>query len=137
MEVNILAKVSSKYLNMEGLSALLEASKNKSDFDGAMIMTSFGMIIGKIVPVYSETDIPHAAELVNDYKTEYVDIFHEQNEDEELEIIGDGSLVVLEDATVIYGNNNTVELEEITIHCTDVIAFNPINLAQFKEKLNK
>jgi len=46
-----MAKISSKYLNMEGLQALLDASKNKSDFDGALIITSFGMIIGTMAPV--------------------------------------------------------------------------------------
>lgn len=129
-----MAKISSKYLNMEGLAALLEASKGKSDFDGALIMTSFGMVIGKMAPVYSETEIPHAAELVYDYKTEYVDLYKEQNK-EELEIIGDGSLVVLEEATVIYSNNTKIELDEITIHCSDVIGFTPINIEKFKNNL--
>lgn len=125
-----MGKISSKYLNMEGLSALLEASKGKSDFDGALIITSFGMIVGKMVPVYSETDVPHAAELVYDYKEEYVTSYKE-----ELDIIGDGSLVVLENATVMYGNNNKVELEEITIHCEDIIGFTPINIEKFKSNL--
>ncbi|MBE6047843.1 MAG: hypothetical protein E7213_05485 [Clostridium sp.] len=130
-----MAKISSKYLNMEGLQALLDASKNKSDFDGALIITSFGMIIGTMAPVYSETDIPHAAELVNDYKQEYVSLFKEQNK-EELQIIGDGSLVVLENATVIYSNNNKLELDEISIHCDDVIGFTPINIEKFKKSIN-
>lgn len=129
-----MGKISSKYLNMEGLSALLEASKGKSDFDGALIITSFGMIVGKMVPVYSETDVPHAAELVYDYKEEYVTSYKEEYK-EELEIIGDGSLVVLENATVMYGNNNKVELEEITIHCEDIIGFTPINIEKFKSNL--
>lgn len=129
-----MAKISSKYLNMEGLSALINASRNKSDFDGAMLMTSFGMVVGNIVPTYSETEVPHAAELVYDYKEEYVTLFKEQNKDE-LEIIGDGSLVVLENATVIYSNNNKVELDEITIHCDDVIGFTPVNIEKFKSSL--
>ena len=129
-----MAKISSKYLNMEGLSALINASRNKSDFDGAMLMTSFGMVVGNIVPTYSETEVPHAAELVYDFKEEYVTLFKEQNKDE-LEIIGDGSLVVLENATVIYSNNNKVELDEITIHCDDVIGFTPVNIEKFKSSL--
>lgn len=129
-----MAKISSKYLNMEGLSALINASRNKSDFDGAMLMTSFGMVVGNIVPTYSETEIPHAAELVYDYKEEYVSLFKEQNK-EELEIIGDGSLVVLENATIIYSNNNKIELDEITIHCDDVIGFTPVNIEKFKSNL--
>lgn len=129
-----MAKISSKYLNMEGLSALINASRNKSDFDGAILMTSFGMVVGNIVPTYSETEVPHAAELVYDYKEEYVTLFKEQNKDE-LEIIGDGSLVVLENATVIYSNNNKVELDEITIHCDDVIGFTPVNIEKFKSSL--
>lgn len=129
-----MAKISSKYLNMEGLSALINASRNKSDFDGAMLMTSFGMVVGNIVPTYSETEIPHAAELVYDYKEEYVSLFKEQNK-EELEIIGDGSLVVLENATIIYSNNNKIELDEITIHCDDVIGFTPVNIEKFKSSL--
>ena len=129
-----MAKISSKYLNMEGLSALINASRNKSDFDGAMLMTSFGMVVGNIVPTYSETEVPHAAELVYDYKEEYVSLFKEQNK-EELEIIGDGSLVVLENATIIYSNNNKIELDEITIHCDDVIGFTPVNIEKFKSNL--
>ena len=129
-----MAKISSKYLNMEGLSALINASRNKSDFDGAMLMTSFGMVVGNIVPTYSETEVPHAAELVYDYKEEYVSLFKEQNK-EELEIIGDGSLVVLENVTIIYSNNNKVELDEITIHCDDVIGFTPVNIEKFKSNL--
>ena len=100
-----MAKISSKYLNMEGLSALINASRNKSDFDGVMLMTSFGMIVGNIVPTYSETEVPHAAELVYDYKEEYVNLFKEQNKYEELEIIGDGSLVVLENVTEMKWSN--------------------------------
>ena len=130
-----MAKISSKYLNMEGLSALINASRNKSDFDSVMLMTSFGMIVGNIVPTYSETEVPHAAELVYDYKEEYVNLFKEQNKEEELEIIGDGSLVVLENVTVIYNNNNKIELDEFTVHCNDVIGFTPVNIKKFKSSL--
>lgn len=130
-----MAKISSKYLNLEGLSALIESSKNTSDFDGALIMTSFGMIIGKLSPVFSETDVPHAAELVYDYKEEYVTSVKDSGES--VEIIGDGSLLVLEEATIIYGNNTTIDMDEITIHCADCIGFSPINLEKFRAKISK
>ncbi|WP_294352391.1 hypothetical protein [uncultured Clostridium sp.] len=130
-----MAKISSKYLNIEGLGVLIESSKNTSCFDGALIMTSFGMIIGKISPVFSETDVPHAAELVYDYKEEYVKAAKDSGET--IEIIGDGSLLVLEEATIIYGNNTTVDMDEVTIHCADVIGFSPINLEKFKAKISK
>ncbi|MBD7911529.1 hypothetical protein [Clostridium cibarium] len=130
-----MSKISSKYLNLEGLSTLIESSKKTSEFNGALIMTSFGMVIGKLAPVYSGTDIPHAAELVYDYKEEYVKSFQEEYK-EDIEIIGDGSLIVIEDATIIYGNNLKVDIEEITIHCSDVIGFSPINIEKFKGNLS-
>jgi hypothetical protein len=129
-----MSKISSKYLNLEGLSALIQSSKETSEFDGALIMTNLGMIIGKLVPVYSETEVPHAAELVYDYKEEYVKSFEEEYK-EKIEILGDGSLIVMEDATIIYGNNIKVQIEEITIHCSDVIGFSPINIENFKSRI--
>ncbi|MDS0524535.1 hypothetical protein NNC19_02520 [Clostridium sp. SHJSY1] len=123
-------KISSKYLNVEGLQTLIESSKNTSEFDGALIITSLGMIVGKLVPLYSETEVPHAAELVYDYKEEYV------SSNKDIEIIGDGSLIVMEEVTIIYGNNTKVDIEEITIHCTDIIGFSPINIEKFKSSLN-
>lgn len=125
-----MAKISSKFLNIEGLGQLIESSKNTSKFDGAMIMTSFSMIVGKLKPVYSETDVPHAAELVYDYKESYVSAMEEP-----VEIIGDGSLLVLEDATIINGTNK-ITVDEFTVHCSDVIGFTPINIEEFLQKLN-
>ncbi|MGG7177657.1 hypothetical protein ACQPU1_08700 [Clostridium paraputrificum] len=128
-----MSKISSKYLNLEGLSALIESAKDTSPYDGALILTSAGIIAGKLSPVFSETDIPTAAELVYDYKESYMNGCINNKED--VEVIGDGSLLVIKEALVKYGNNPALALEEITIHCSDVIGFSPINLDSFKKQL--
>lgn len=125
-------KISSKYLNIEGLSALIEASKNKSNFDGVLLMTSNGMVIGKLAPVFSETDIPTAAELVYDYKESYMDACINNKED--VEVIGDGSLLVVKDALIKQGNMPFVKIDELTLHCADIIGFSPINIEEFTKQ---
>lgn len=125
-------KISSKYLNIEGLSALIEASKNKSNFDGVLLMTSNGMVIGKLAPVFSETDIPTAAELVYDYKESYMDACVNNNKD--VEVIGDGSLLVVKDALIKQGNMPFIKIDELTLHCTDIIGFSPINIEEFTKQ---
>lgn len=126
-------KISSKFLNMEGLAALVESSRNKSNFNGVLLLTNAGMIIGNLTPVFSNTDVPTAAELVYDYKESYIQACIDNNEN--FEIMGDGSLLVVKDAMIKSNNGPLISLDEITVHCDSIIGFSPINIEEFKSQI--
>lgn len=128
-------KISSKYLNLLSLSSLIDVLNKNSNYDGALLLTSFGLIIGKIDTPKELTDEPLIADIIANQKNSLIENLKKEN-NEPIELVGDGSMIVLKDATIKYSTNSTIKINEITLHCDQIIGFSPVNIEDFLNQCN-
>lgn len=122
--------ISSKYLNLLNLASLIHVMDNEKKIDGALLLTSFGLIVGKIDTPNELTNKSVVADLIANQKKSLVDNSKEEG-NVPIELIGDGSMLVVKDATIKYSNNSTININEITLHCDQIIGFAPVNIQDF------
>lgn len=120
-------KLSSKYLNMLCLTKMIES---QSQYDGLLLFTAFGLVVGKPFMPLSLSDNPTVSEIICQSKEEIV-YPPSKNKEQQYELIGDGSMIILRDAVIKYSFNSTIKINEITVHCSDIIGFSPINIHEF------
>ena len=121
-------RISSKYLNLEGLSFLIEKSETSNC---ALLLTNFGYVIGDLDLNSSDDDNASVAYAVALYKSKVL-----ESDSEDLELINDGSLISIKNAIVKYSNNMTLNFKELTIHSNDVVGFAPINRDEILSQLS-
>lgn len=119
-------KISSRYLNINTLSEITEVI----GYDSVLLVTPVGNIIGTLhFPSGEETDTT-LCNLIAKTKTNICDA-----SESEIELIGDGSMVCVKDAIILQANNQRININEITVHCGDIVAFSPVNRDEFLSQL--
>lgn len=119
-------QVSAKYLNLNLLSAMANAG------DGYVILiTNFGHVMGRLFfagDVLDET----TCGMISAAKDE---IIKNMSLEDEVELIGDGSMICVKDAIVTYANGNRLTFEEMTLHCDQIVGFSPIDRESYESQL--
>ncbi|MGU8548616.1 hypothetical protein ACV3QO_04870 [Clostridium perfringens] len=124
-------RISSKYLNLRALAALV--NDDSTNFNGVLLIIPSGVLIGELSidsesSVFSNTVVNIKEKLLNKYMEEFDDV----------KLIGDGSSIALKNSSFINSSNNIIiSTDEITVHCSDIIAFMPINLDDYKKQLQQ
>jgi hypothetical protein len=104
--------------------------ESQSQYDGLLLFTAFGLVVGKPFMPLSLSDNPTVSEIICQSKEEIV-YPPSKNKEQQYELIGDGSMIILRDAVIKYSFNSTIKINEITVHCSDIIGFSPINIHEF------
>lgn len=121
--------ISSKFLNLTTLNAMINADTESVSFDGVLLITSAGTIIGKFA---NDEDDPNSiGTMLTDNKVKAID-----DNNEPLNLIGDGSIITLKDVIFKCNNNVNLRTNYLIVHCEDVIAFVPIKLNNFLKQLD-
>ncbi|MCX0412817.1 hypothetical protein [Clostridium perfringens] len=124
-------RISSKYLNLRALAALV--NDDSTNCNGVLLIIPSGVLIGELSidsesSVFSNTVVNIKEKLLNKYMEEFDDV----------KLIGDGSSIALKNSSFINSSNNIIiSTDEITVHCSDIIAFMPINLDDYKKQLQQ
>ncbi|MDF2985760.1 MAG: hypothetical protein K0R50_1270 [Eubacterium sp.] len=118
--------ISSKYLNLHALSTLIEAS---NELDGVILLTPFGLVAGKLLIPVANPNISSVAEAIGTIKDNLISNYEDNGES--VSLVGDGSIIVVKDATIKYGNNSTIKCNDLSLHCSDIIGFSPIKMQDF------
>lgn len=127
-----MSNLSSKFIHMLAAKALLKCEKdaNNSTHNGVLLLTNFGFVYGE----FSKTD-PSDNTNVSNALIDLREKFFNEFKSEGNTIIGNGSIVILENATVKYTNNMTINMKEIIIFCDDIVGYYPIDLSKFSGQL--
>lgn len=127
-----MSNLSSKFIHMLAAEALLKSEKDADDstHTGVLLLTNFGFVYGE----FSKTD-PSDNTNVSNVLLDLREKLSSKFESEGDTIIGNGSVVILENATVKYSNNTTINMKEIIIFCDDIVGYYPIDLSKFSGQL--
>lgn len=127
-----MSNISSKYTHMLAAESVLIAEKkaNDSSHDGILLFTNFGFIYGK----FSNIDPKDKYNVSNVILNSREQGLNKAN-DEKFSLIGDGSVIVLQDAVVKYSNNMTLNMKEMIVFCDQIVGYYLVNLAQISEQL--
>lgn len=117
-------KCSSKYLNLHALESI---TKSNPSSNSVILLTNFGYIIGELDLDGSE-DNHNVSNLISRIKSSIL-------ESGEVDIFGDGSSVCIKNAVVKYANNSTLNFNELTVHCEDIVGFAPINKSEILSQI--
>lgn len=127
-----MSNVSSKFIHMLSAEALLTSEKksNDSTHDGILLLTNFGFVYGQFSKV-EPSDNTNVVNVLLGLRENFSNKFESEGDT----IIGNGSVVVLENAVVKYTNNMTISMKEIIIFCDDIVGYYPVDLSKFSEQL--
>ena len=115
-------QMSSKYLNLNLLSAIANSG------DGYVILiTNFGHVMGRLYYAGDQMDETMAA------KDEVIKNMRE----EDVEFIGDGSMICVKEAIVTYAAGHTLSFDELTLHCDQIVGFSPIDRESYVANLEQ
>ncbi|MBE6089829.1 MAG: hypothetical protein E7206_17700 [Clostridium beijerinckii] len=128
-------KVSSKYISLLAVESLLDYIKDNQNSgltsDGILLLTSFGFVYGKIKITTDDNSQKTVSDILINSKTNIL----KEYEEDEFEVINDGSVIILENAVVKYpANNYTINMAEIIIFSDQVIGYYPIDLSTFENQ---
>ena len=119
-------QVSAKYLNLNLLSAMANAG------DGYVILiTNFGHVMGRLFFAGDGLDETTCG-MISAAKEE---IIKNMSLEDEVELIGDGSMICVKDAIVTYANGHRLTFEEMTLHCDQIVGFSPIDRESYESQL--
>ena len=121
-------QMSAKYLNLNLLSAMANSG------DGYVILiTNFGHVMGRLFfagDVLDET-------MCGVISTAKEEIIKNMSLEDEVELIGDGSMICVKDAIVTYAAGHSLSFEEITLHCDQIVGFSPIDRESYESQLDE
>lgn len=121
-------QMSAKYLNLNLLSAMANSG------DGYVILiTNFGHVMGRLFfagDVLDET-------MCGIISTAKEEIIKNMSLEDEVELIGDGSMICVKDAIVTYAAGHSLSFEEITLHCDQIVGFSPIDRESYESQLDE
>lgn len=121
-------QMSAKYLNLNLLSAMANSG------DGYVILiTNFGHVMGRLFfagDVLDET-------MCGMISTAKEEIIKNMSLEDEVELIGDGSMICVKDAIVTYAAGHSLSFEEITLHCDQIVGFSPIDCESYESQLDE
>lgn len=121
-------QMSAKYLNLNLLSAMANSG------DGYVILiTNFGHVMGRLFfagDVLDET-------MCGMISTAKEEIIKNMSLEDEVELIGDGSMICVKDAIVTYVAGHSLSFEEITLHCDQIVGFSPIDRESYESQLDE
>ncbi|MDO4925791.1 MAG: hypothetical protein Q3980_09025 [Turicibacter sp.] len=121
-------QMSAKYLNLNLLSAMANSG------DGYVILiTNFGHVMGRLFfagDVLDET-------MCGMISTAKEEIIKNMSLEDEVELIGDGSMICVKDAIVTYAAGHSLSFEEITLHCDQIVGFSPIDRESYESQLDE
>ncbi|MCB2297813.1 hypothetical protein [Clostridium tagluense] len=126
-------KVPSKFLNLTILANLIRDTGKEQNIDGALILTSFGFIIGKIDIPDNLNDKFTILNFIASQKTSVINNSNVEGNDP-IELMGDGSMLIVTDAVIKYANNSTISINQITLHCDQIIGFAPVNIQDYLDQ---
>ncbi len=123
-------RYSSKWINIKQLDIIRTALK-EPEKQFLCFLTGFGLVTGQISIVSKDkksdiherikqvlTENENILNLVTDLKTYYIDSI------ENIELIGDGSSVILENVTIFKDSQNVLmRADTFLLHCEDVMGF--------------
>lgn len=118
-------QMSAKYLNLNLLSAMANAG------DGHVILiTNFGHVMGRLFfagDVLDET-------MCGMISTAKEEIIKNMSSEEDVQLIGDGSMICVKDAIVTYAAGHRLSFEELTLHCDQIVGFSPIDRESYESQ---
>lgn len=122
--------ISSKYLSITTIESLLKVNDEDTfiNCNGILLIMPFGIVYGK----FMSTDADNPKTLA-DIIMNAISSSKNQCIEDGLTIIGDGSQIMLKDATIKYPNGMNIKINEITIFCDQVCGYYPIDLAIFED----
>lgn len=127
-------KISSKYLNLEALSLITNCEELQENIDGVLLLTSYGLIIGKLITTVPEDcNKKLVSVLIGEIKAKIIKSFEEAGDS--IELVNDGSMITIEDAVVKSHNNSTLKLSEVTVFSDHIIGFLPVNISVILNQL--
>ncbi|MBS3202480.1 hypothetical protein J0J80_10230 [Turicibacter bilis] len=120
-------QMSSKYLNLNLLSAMANSG------DGYVILiTNFGHVMGRLYYAGDQMDETMAG-IISAAKDEVIKNMRE----EDVEFIGDGSMICVKEAIVTYAAGHTLSFDELTLHCDQIVGFSPIDRESYVANLEQ
>lgn len=124
-----MANISSKKTHFLTVASLLHAEKDSNDqtHDGILLITSSSLIYGKIREINIDNPGTNVTDILMSSRKKVID----KNIQQGNTLIGDGSSIVIEDATIKYSNNITLNMKEIIIFTDQIIGYYPINISDF------
>lgn len=109
-------QLSLKQLNLNLLSTMANS------LDGyVFLLTNFGHVMGRLYYAGDQLDDTLAG-MITKAKEEILN-----NIQEEIEFIGDGSLICIKDAIITYTTGQTLSFDEMTLHADQIVGFSPID----------
>ena len=118
-------QMSSKYLNLNLLSTMAHS------LDGYVILiTNFGHVMGRLIYAADALEETMCG-LITSAKEEIMKNMTEEN----VEFIGDGSMICVKDAIVTYASSETLTFEELTLHCDQIIGFSLIDRESYESNV--
>ena len=115
-------QVSSKYLNLNLLATMAHS------LDGYVILiTNFGHVMGRLIYAADALEETMCG-LITSAKEEIMKNMTEEN----VEFIGDGSIICVKDAIVTYASGASLTFEELTLHCDQIVGFAPIDRESYE-----
>ena len=118
-------QMSSKYLNLNLLSTMAHS------LDGYVILiTNFGHVMGRLIYAADALEETMCG-LITSAKEEIMKNMKEEN----VEFIGDGSMICVKDAIVTYASSETLTFEELTLHCDQIIGFSLIDRESYESNV--
>lgn len=123
--------ISSKYLSIDTVKKLLEvAEEDKSiNCDGILLIMPFGIVYGK----FMNNNLDNL-KTISDILLSCSDVAKDNVIKDNMNIIGDGSQVILKDATIKYPTGITLKMNEVFIFCDQVCGYYPIDLSVFESQ---
>ena len=118
-------QISSKYLNLNLLATMAHS------LDGYVILiTNFGHVMGRLIYAADALEETMCG-LITSAKEEIMKNMTEEN----VEFIGDGSMICVKDAIVTYASSETLTFEELTLHCDQIIGFSLIDRESYESNV--
>ncbi len=123
--------ISSKYISISTVESLLKVNEeNKSmNCDGILLIMPFGIVYGKFMDTNLD-DLKTVADILLSCSNNAKD----DASKDDLNLIGDGSQVILKDATIKYPTGITLNMNEISIFCDQICGYYPIDLSIFENQ---
>lgn len=127
-----MSQISSKYSHLYATECLVSTEKETNEVihDGILLVTNFGIVYGK----FSDSN-PDDTTIASNAILKIREKLIENSKANGDSVIGDGSVIVLNDAVVKYSNNMTLNMKEIIIFCDQIVGYYPVDLSQISGQL--
>ncbi|MCQ2014678.1 hypothetical protein [Clostridium butyricum] len=128
-----MSNISSKATHMISAEAYISCQKdiNNQSNPGILVLTNFGFVYGKIHKINFD-DKTNVANVLLDTRNKLTEKYVSQGDT----MINDGSHIVIDDATVKYSNNMTLNFAQIIILIDQIVGYYPVDLSSMDSQLN-